>query len=219
MSDKKCIIIANGDMPFKRHISLLFKNGYSDIFCADGGANSAFKLGIVPKFIVGDLDSINPKVRKNFSNKSKIIHLKRQNDTDLEKCIKIAIRLRYKHAIILGGIGDRLDHSFCNLGIVNKYFPKINIKIVYKKSILYPAAGNLMLNSFPGEIISLYGIDDKTTISSQGLHFKLNRSKLPFGLKDGTSNYSESSKVKLKIAGGIIYIIRDFKLMCKYDFI
>ena len=30
------------------------------IVCADGGANKARKLGIVPDLIIGDLDSVSP---------------------------------------------------------------------------------------------------------------------------------------------------------------
>ena len=35
------------------------RNSYSTLFCADGGANSAMKMGLIPDYIIGDLDSIH----------------------------------------------------------------------------------------------------------------------------------------------------------------
>jgi len=40
---------------------------------------------------------------------------------------------------------------------------------------------------------------------------------LPFGKKESTSNVATSDFVKLNINGGSIFVIRDLKLMMKYD--
>ena len=58
---RKCIIIGNGKSPRKEVIKYLLRKDYSTVICADGGANSAKKLGIIPDFIIGDLDSICDK--------------------------------------------------------------------------------------------------------------------------------------------------------------
>ena len=61
---KKCIIIANGKSPTRRVVEYFFKKGFNTIICADGGANSAKKIGVIPDFIIGDLDSVENKVLK-----------------------------------------------------------------------------------------------------------------------------------------------------------
>ena len=53
---KKCIIIANGKSPSKKVVNYFLEKGFNTIICADGGANSAKKLGIIPDFIIGDFD-------------------------------------------------------------------------------------------------------------------------------------------------------------------
>ncbi|HEY6905868.1 MAG TPA: thiamine diphosphokinase [Ignavibacteriaceae bacterium] len=213
---QKCIIIANGKAPSKGTVTALKFIGYSLLVCADGGADSARRLGLTPDYIIGDFDSIRPETLNYFRNKSNIIRIGRQNDTDVEKCLKFVIRKKYTEAVLLGGTGDRLDHSFCNIGIVIKFFDKIKVKIVSEKSILTPYSGNVELKTVKDETISLYGLNERTKITSQGLKYPLKKAKLPFGRKESTSNVATGETVGLKIKDGIIFVIRDFNLLRKY---
>lgn len=212
---KSCIIIANGDSPKSGVVKYLQKNGAKHIIAADGGANSAYKLGIVPDSIVGDFDSIKPKVKEYFSDKSKIIKYERQDDTDVEKALKHAIENGYKTVYLLGGTGDRMDHSICNLGIVLKYYKRIRIILLHGKTILHPYSRDVTLHTIPKETISLYAFDDKTKITSEGLRYPLTNATLRFGENESTSNAALGSEVNLKISDGIIFVIRKFKVMRK----
>ena len=214
---KKCIILANGNPPKKKVISFFRKNSFNTLICADGGANSALQMSLVPDVIIGDLDSISSEALKNFRTESKIIQLKRQNDTDVEKCLKYAIKSGFDKVILMGVTGNRLDHIFCNLGIVFKFYSQINISLVAESSFLLPYKGIVKLKTNPGEIISLYGFDSKTKITSSGLKYPLRNVSLPFGEKESTSNVAIGKIVELKINGGIIFVIRDVNLMMKYD--
>lgn len=214
---KKAIVLANGDIPAKSQIIYLSKIGYSFLICADGGANSASKLNVVPDLIIGDLDSITDENKKIFADKCKIIQIKRQNDTDVEKSLKYLIRNNYEEVILLGATGDRLDHSICNLGIVLKFFNQIRISIVHKKSFLRPYKGEIKLKSVEGETISIYAFNRKTKITSKGLKYPLKKSTLPFGEKESTSNVALGKEVSLSVKGGIAFVVREFNLMKKYD--
>jgi len=213
---KKCLILANGKPPTKDVIKYLMKHDYSTLFCADGGANAAMKMGLLPHYIIGDLDSIRSETVNYYFGKTEIVKLNRQNDTDVEKCLKSALKKRFDEAILLGVTGDRLDHTFCNLGIVIKYFSKIRIKIIAENSLLTAIKGSHKIKTFPGETISIYGIDDKTKIVSRGLKYQLNKITLPFGRKESTSNIALGSEIILKVQDGIIFVIRDFQIMRKH---
>lgn len=219
MTLKKCIILANGKAPGKIIINYLKKIGYSYLICADGGADTAKKLGIVPDFIIGDLDSIEANTLKFLEDKTEVIQIKRQNDTDVEKCLKFAIKKKFSEAVLLGAIGDRLDHSFCNLGIVIKFFDRIKVKIISDKSLLVPYSGNVQLATVKGETISLYGFNDDTKITSMGLKYPLKQTALPFGKRESTSNAANKESIQLKIDGGIIFVIRDINLLKMHDLI
>lgn len=212
---KKAIILANGQTPSKNIFRELFKKGYGILICADGGANSAVKLNLTPEYIIGDFDSIHPSTIKSFNGKSRFIKISRQNDTDVEKCIKFAIKKKIGEVILLGSTGDRLDHSFCNLGITLKYYNEIDIKIIHGKSILSVHTGKVKLKSLTEETISLYGFDSKTKITSNGLKYQLKSISLPFGQKESTSNVAVKNEIDLDIRNGKIFIIRNFKFMVK----
>ena len=214
---KKYIVLANGKPPKKSLITFFQQKDFITLICADGGANSALKMKLVPDFIIGDLDSISLEALKKFKVNSKIIQLKRQNDTDVEKCLKYAIKKKYTDALLVGVTGNRLDHTFCNLGIVLKFFPKINLSLIAEDSFLKAYKGKVELKTFPGETISLYGFDRKTKIISKGLKYPLNNVPLPFGERESTSNVAAGKKVELNISGGVIFVIRDVNQMIKYD--
>ncbi len=214
---KKCIILANGKPPKKSVITFFQKRGYGKLICADGGSNSALRMKLVPDVIIGDLDSISSEALKEFKSVSKIIRLKRQNDTDVEKCLKYAIIHNYNEALLVGATGNRLDHTFCNIGIVLKFLPQIKISLIAENSFLKAYTGNIEIKTNPGETISLYGISPKTKITSEGLKYELKNIALPFGVRESTSNLAKKKLVKLKISNGVVFIIRDVKTMIDND--
>ncbi len=211
----KGLILANGKAPKKNIIKYLYEIGYSTLVCADGGSNSAKRMGLIPNVIIGDFDSISPSTLNFYKNKSKLIQIKDQYSTDVEKCLDYLIKKKFEEVILCGVTGDRLDHTFCNLGIVLKFFNKISVNIVAENSFLKAYTGSVKLATVAGETISLYGMNEKTKIKSTGLKFPLNNISLPFGKKESTSNVADGKEVELKISGGIIFIIRDFNLLRK----
>jgi thiamine pyrophosphokinase len=215
--NNKCIILANGKPPAKSVLTLLNRRGYSVIICADGGANAARKISVLPDYIIGDLDSVTKDTLKYFTGKSEIIGIKRQNDTDVEKCIKYAIKKKLNDIVLTGVTGDRLDHTFCNLGIVLKFFNLARLRIIAENSLLAPYTGNVNIKTCSGETISLYGLNAKTRILSEGLYYPLKNISLPFGIKESTSNLAIGKEIKLRITGGVIFVIRDFKTVIKHD--
>ena len=214
---KKCLILANGKPPLKSVINYLRGKKFDTLICADGGSNFAKQLNLIPDFIIGDLDSSKKSTLNYYKEKSRIIKIKRQNDTDVEKCLKFAIKNKAEEVVLLGVTGDRLDHTFCNMGIVLKFFNKIKLNIIAENSLLTAYKNKVELKTVPGETISIYGFNSKTKILSKGLKYPLKNIALPFGQRESTSNIAMSDKVSLKITGGIIFVIRDYNAMKKND--
>ncbi|MCK9426331.1 MAG: thiamine diphosphokinase [Ignavibacteriaceae bacterium] len=214
---KKCLIIGNGKAPEKKTILFLMKKGYDTIICADGGLHHAHKLKLIPNYIIGDFDSVDGNLLEEYRGKSKIIQIKRQNDTDIEKCLKYAVKQKFTNAILLSVTGDRLDHSFCNLGIVLKFHDEINARIISETSLLSVYEKHAIIATKKGEYISLYAFDSKTKITSKGLKYPLFNTQLPFGIRESTSNVAVADEVYLIIKSGKIFVIRDFETMRKYD--
>ena len=165
-----------------------------------------------PDYIIGDLDSINPEVLKFYNDKCTIIKYRRQNDTDVEKCLKYAIKLGFREAFLIGATGNRIDHSFCNMGIMLKYFDKILIKMLHHEMYVSPYSGNNVIKCKKGEIISIYGFDNCTKITSTGLKYKLKNTVLKFGEKESTSNVALNDKIQLKVEGGIVFLVKSLNI-------
>lgn len=212
---KKAIIIANGEIPAKGLLSKLRILGYSEIYCADGGANSAFKLKLIPKAIIGDLDSVDEEVLKFYEGKTEIVKLDRQDDTDVEKVLKYLIKRRYSNVVLLGATGDRLDHSFGNVGLLLKYSNRLDVKLIHKKSVAQVIAGKNRFETEIGETISLFGFDSKTKFKSKGLKYPLKNITLRFGEREGTSNEASKEEVELDITGGKALLVRELKYAVK----
>ena len=214
---KKCLIIGNGKAPEKKTILFLMKKGYDTIICADGGLRHVHKLKITPHYIIGDFDSVDKDLLESYRNKSRIIQVKRQDNTDIEKCLMHAVKLKFTNAVLLSVTGDRLDHSYCNLGIALKFFNKIDVKIISETSILSVYEKQISISTKREEYVSLYAFDKKTKITSRGLKYPLKETLLPFGVRESTSNVAVADSVTLNIRYGKIFVIRDFETMKKYD--
>ncbi len=208
---KGCIILANGRPPEKRHIEYFVSHGYPFLICADGGADTARNLGLKPDVIAGDLDSVTPETLEYYRGKAVIEKIDRQDDTDMEKCIKLAVREGFDRCVIMAATGDRLDHSFNNIGITLKYNDIINILLVSESSCMRLITGSTRVNGIPGETVSLFGIDDKTKFTTTGLQFPLNRESLPFGVRDGTSNSALTGRFEVLVEGGTGIMMRDIE--------
>lgn len=208
---KNCVILANGEAPLKSEIEFILNSGYNTLICADGGANTAFEFGLVPDFIIGDFDSVKREVLDYFYGKSGIIKVETQDDTDVEKCLKFAINNGFEKVIIIGATGDRLDHSFSNLAVCLRFSDKIQINLIYKKSILFVCRNQYSFKSTPGEPVSIYGFDNETKIKSSGLKYELLDETFPFGIRESSSNEAAGSEVNLNISGEKIILIRNYK--------
>ncbi len=216
--EKSCIIWANGKRPKKKTVNKLLEIGYEKIICADGGANSAYCLNITPDYIIGDFDSVKKEVLEKFRASSEIIHLARQNDTDLEKALKFVIKKKFTRAVLIATTGDRLDHSLCNVGILLKFYGKIDLKLVHEKTVAYVRSGVYSFPSIKGETISIYAFDGKTKITSHGLKYPLKNTALPFGQKESTSNEATKDTVTLEIKTGKVMIVRELKVLFEHGY-
>lgn len=104
---KRAVIFCGGDMD----TDSVWLPEYQEalILCADGGYRHAERLGIVPDYIIGDLDSGVEEYPKSVAHK---IYPKEKDATDTNLCVDYAIDQGCEEIILLGGLGGRQDHEF-----------------------------------------------------------------------------------------------------------
>lgn len=204
----KAILICNGNAPSESFLKKIVKN-YNSVACADGGANLAYRFGIQPDFIIGDLDSIEENVKDFFKRKGvEIIYDSDQNSTDIEKAVKFLIHRGYVSIDIISAIGDRLDHNLGNLSVLVNYHGRARLKIIDEKTEVFFATGKFSFKANKGDIISLIPLGRKVFISKTiGLKFKLQNESLTFSGR-GVSNVATAKRVLIHVKRGGVFVIR-----------
>jgi len=211
MPQQTALIIANSILPAA---SILDEcRGRAEvILCADGGANRAYERGLVPDYIIGDLDSILPETRAAFSE-AKIIHRPSQYTTDLEKTLQFAVEQNLKTALLLGVTGLRFDQQIGNLNIAEKFCSQIKIEMHddFGVGVFLNAPqteATLHFETFIGQQISLFAFRGAEGIVTEGLKYPLNGETLEWAVRDGLSNEATQKQATVRVKRGTLFIYR-----------
>ncbi len=194
---QRCVII--GAAPIHNYEKIRESlNPASDfyIFC-DGGLNHSGQLGIAPDLTVGDFDShalpdldetksenalcAPCALRARSAYDERVIVLPREkDDTDAFFAVKEALRRGFTDFLLIGVIGNRLDHSLTNISIL-LYLDRLELsaKIIDDFSEI-----QVLKNR------TLYKLDDSfayfslTAIAGEAKGITIKNAKFP--LKNGT---------------------------------
>ena len=79
-----------------------------NLVAVDGGANKLRSLNIIPKYIIGDMDSVK-NLTYFVDRNAKIIHIPEQQTTDFDKSLRTFCNSKY--ILALGFMGKSSDHS------------------------------------------------------------------------------------------------------------
>jgi thiamine pyrophosphokinase len=207
----KCVIIAHGSLEG----SEVLKKECSDsdyVICADGGAEYAFMNNISPNLILGDLDSIDEKVLKYYSERgTRIDRYPREKDyTDTEICIKRAEELGAKEICIIAGVGGRIDHSLGNIFLLSLIADRgIKGYIASNEEYVYFCKNEVSIRGRVGDIISIIPLrSDAKGLNTKGLKYKLEDGEISFARTLGISNEMEEEECSIKIGTGEILVIK-----------
>lgn len=80
--------------------------------CADGGYETARRLGLKPGLLIGDLDSCTEDFPPDIEAVRLPVH---KDDTDMMYSLKECLGRGYRDFLLLGATGGRLDHTVANL--------------------------------------------------------------------------------------------------------
>ena len=212
----KAVIIAFGNIDDKDKRFQMECKGADYVICADGGAEYAYNLNILPDFLIGDFDSLNPEILEFFkSKKIQVIKYPAEKDyTDTELCVKKALELHCSSISILAGIGDRIDHSLGNIGLLHMIYKKGSKGyILSDKSDIYLCTDKILLKGMAGDTVSLIPYSgDAVGVTTSGLKYSLNDAVVHFGSPIGISNLMTGNDCMVSIKSGEILVIKQNKL-------
>jgi len=115
---KKVLIISGGSIQDTFALNYIKEQQFNFLIAVDAGMDFLYRYNMIPDMMVGDFDSVNPKVLEAYKKQKSIKWRKFQpekDDTDTEIAILTALEQGADEIHILGGMGSRMDHSMANV--------------------------------------------------------------------------------------------------------
>ena len=207
-TEKSVVIIANGETLKQKLKNIIFDEDI--IIAADGGVVNCINAGIIPDYIIGDLDSIQLDINKYFSA-AKVIHNPDQETTDVVKALNLAFSLHPEKIKVFSAFGKRTDHSIGNILIFHKM-----IKLISDKSIeleIFDNFGKMKILSsgkheIKGEInstVSLFSISPIQNLTLKGFRYDLKNQDFPNNFL-GISNVYKSEICEICFDSGVLFL-------------
>ncbi len=182
------------------------------LICADGGANHAYVAGFTPKMIVGDLDSVKPEVLKYYMELGVPVHrfAVEKDETDLQLALGEAIELGAKQIVLLGAVGNRIDHVLGNISLlVFLHTHGVKGVILDEHNELSLAEAEVTINGTPGEEVSLLPLTAAVTgIWTENLKYPMQGGEFKLGNPRGISNVLMAESARVTMEQGLLLVIK-----------
>lgn len=204
-----CIILSNGEYGETEIYKEYIKNA-DKIICADGGANQAYKMGVIPDYIIGDMDSIKTEIKEYFLENNVLFKKfpRRKDFTDTQLALNLAEDIGAREIIFFGTMGKRLDHTlsnlYCSIDTVLKGIKVTHITPEYKVYLLNQTQE---IQGTKGDLVSVFSLTDFSYgVSEQGFEYPLENvimeNKKPYAV----SNVLTDEKGIISIEEGILAV-------------
>lgn len=202
----RCVIIGSAPVEQAGALKKYLREG-DTILCADGGLDTAARMGVIPQLVAGDFDSCIGKPSKEIP----VIRLPvKKDDTDLMFCVKEGLRRGFDDFLILGATGGRLDHTYGNLGVL-LYLANRGAKNLLadpQNQAFVAISGTWEIKADQGTAVSVfpYGCS-KCCVSYQGLAYPLDHGVLSAEEPVGVSNLVIHDTAKIEVHQGPVLVI------------
>ena len=206
----KILIVAGGDLRDPTFLDDMAKE-CDLIIAADGGLKHLLYLERPPDILIGDLDSLEPELVRIYKQKGihLIEHPSEKDDTDTELAIQHALSLNPEEILLLGGIGDRIDHTLSNVGLL-LYGLRQNIPMRLTDGLqsAFLTDDRAAVVGRIGDWVSLLPWTERVGgITTEGLKYPLIEGTLEWGHSLGISNELTAPRATVKISSGILLIV------------
>ena len=208
----RAVIFANGELNNPQQTNHWI-SAEDLLIAADGGSRHCLALGLTPKVIVGDFDSLETELLEKFKSLgSQVVrHPARKDFTDLELALRYACEQGVEDILVLGALGARWDQTLANLLLpTHPDLASAKIRLLDGRqeiSLIRPGE-RLQVHGNPGDTVSLIPLNEHVNgVRTQGLEYPLNDEALDFGATRGVSNVLLDDQAEIFIQAGLLLCI------------
>lgn len=183
------------------------------VITADAGWKTAVAMGLTIDMAVGDFDSSPPPGDGEIQNGvvRQLVHLPAEkDDTDTFYAAQKAIQMGCTHAVLLGGLGGRLDHTQANFQVL-LHLAKNNMHAFAAEQgmeVHCLAPGRLEIPVAGWKWLSVFAAGGPAGgVTLQGVRYPLTDATLLPDVPLGTSNEFAAAKAVIQCASGYLYIM------------
>lgn len=203
--------------------TVIFANGVMDtrpdlpdhdlLIAADGGAAYCRRFGVVPDWIVGDLDSLAAhELTELEAAGARVARFPVRKDfTDLELAVHHAVEHGAEEIVIFGALGARWDQTLANLLMpAARDLAGVRIRLVdgaQDIELIKPGERH-EVHGKPGDLLSLVPLGgDAVGVITENLEYPLVRETLHFGSTRGISNRLLGENAAVAFSQGLLLCV------------
>lgn len=202
----RCVIVGGAEIKDYNNVRSYLDNNDFYIYC-DCGLKHSEKLKITPNLIVGDFDSY----KKPETEIETIVLPREKDDTDTVFAIKEGINRGYDNFILIGVVGERLDHTLVNVSILNfldSEGKKGKIIDDYSEMEIISNSPAFITDDYSYfSLINIFGISEGVTIKNA--KFTIENANITSEYQYATSNEVLNGKIaEVKVDNGKLLLIK-----------
>lgn len=211
---KKCLIVAGGAIDLQFAEEFLKTRNYDMIVAVDSGLEALKALNRIPDQIVGDLDSVDPAVLKEFVALDGIsvdAHRPDKDETDTELALMAAAKSGCDGVDLIGALGGRMDHAICNIQLIYQFYLQgMSVCVYDEKNCLYLLGSGKLFHKdeLYGRYISFLPMTEIVEgLTLKGFKYPLNHRRIELGSGLCISNELNGSTGIMDLDHGILLCV------------
>ncbi|MCB6607382.1 thiamine diphosphokinase [[Clostridium] symbiosum] len=211
---KKCLVVTGGSIDISFVKDFLQNRNYDWVIAVDAGLEILNSLHIVPDEVVGDLDTVEQSVLKEYRDNPSVtfeIHKPEKDETDTELALLTAARCGCDRVDLLGALGGRMDHEISNIQLIYQFFKQgMEVCIYDAQNKLYLLDGGKVFrrSELYGKYISFMPLTEVVSgLTLKGFKYPLNRRRIELGSCLCISNELNGEEGIMEVESGVLICV------------
>jgi thiamine pyrophosphokinase len=205
----RAVVVAHGDaVDADRSVA----RGADLLVAADGGALLCSDWGLVPRLVVGDLDSLGAERAAELERAGArvVAYPAAKDESDTEIAVRCALDSGADEIVLVAALGGaRLDHELANVLLLTDPRLRGRARAVRGHTTVRAlhGPGALALEGRAGDTVTLLPVGDTGGVVTDGLRYPLRGEPLRAGASRGVSNLVDRAGASVALATGVLIVI------------